>query len=102
MSITNNERRSPILQGDIVETLLLCCDKGCSLNTILTMINSQTIFATKIYLFILIDHTILSYDGEKKLYFTEQEGYNLLKHIYIEKERRKIESNEIEITIEHV
>ena len=101
MSIINGERRSRILKGEIVEALLLCCDKGCSLREILTTINSKTISVTKIYLFILIDHSILSYNGEKRLYFTEQEGYNLLKYIHIEKVRRKIYSNEIEITIEH-
>jgi hypothetical protein len=67
----------------------------------MTRINSKTIHAMKVYLFILIDHAILSYNGEKRLYFTELEGYNLLKYIHIEKVRRKIDSNEIEITIEH-
>ena len=45
----------------------------------------------KVYLFILIDHSLLSYNGEERLYFTEQEGYNLLKYIHIEKVRRKID-----------
>ena len=101
MSIINRGRRSRILKGEIVEALLLCCDKGCSLEEILTTINSKTISIMKVYLFILIDHSLLSYNGEERLYFTEQEGYNLLKYIHIEKVRRKIDSNEMEITIEH-
>lgn len=102
MHKSNTERRSPILRGNVVERLLLSCTSGCSLEEILSKLDSQSTFVTKIYLFILIEHAILSYNGKKRCYEIEKEGFNLLKYIYFEKARRKVDSTDIEITIEYL
>lgn len=94
------KKRSPILQGNVVECLLQNFIKQCTFEDIMTKVDTQSIFAVKTYLFILINHDLISYHGKKRLFVIELEGYNLLKYIYLENARSKIHSNEIKIIIE--
>jgi len=106
MSFTNNNNnnmKSPTLQDFIVEPILLSCINGasiCDLLFELQRILSYPYKAIKKYLFYLINYELLSYDGQRKIYVTEEGGFDLLDVISKEKKMAKVNSVDIVITIE--
>lgn len=100
MTLLNDRNRSPKLQANVVEALLISCIRGCSLNEMMIKMDDPSISIIKIYLFYLIDYCIISYDGENQLYTTEAEGFELLCHIYKEKIVANVDSKDIMIFIE--
>ncbi len=100
---TKNSKLTPKLCGDIVETILQYCINGKSIyelsfetQRILTIPYS----ALKKYLFYLTSHEFISYNGNKKIFLTTDEGRNQLNEIQLEKQFGKVNSKDIKITIE--
>jgi hypothetical protein len=99
----NNNIKSPTLQGFIVEHILLLCINGASICDLLFELQRILPYpykAIKKYLFYLINYELLSYDGQRKAYVTEEGGFDLLDVINKEKKMAKVNSVDIVITIE--
>jgi hypothetical protein len=106
MSSSNNnikKIKSPKLQSVIVEPILTYCMNGasiCELSMEIQRITPLPYNALKKYLFFLINYEILSYDGQRQVYLTEDRGYDLLDTINREKKTSMVNSEDIVITIE--
>ncbi len=61
-------------------------------------INYSTI---KNYLFYLIEYEIISYNGQKKIFTIDDEGFDLLKMIYKEIQQGKKDIKDITIIFEY-
>ncbi len=87
----------------IVEPILLSCINGVSIYEL--SLEIQTILpmplrVLKKYLFYLINYEPVSYDGQKQVYITEKEGFDLLYMISKEKKMTMVNNEDIVITIE--
>ena len=99
----NNDTKSPKLQGFIVEPILLSCIDGvsiCELSFEIQRTTPLSYNALKKYLFYLVNYELLSYDGQKRVYVTEDGGFDSLNKINREKKMAMINSYDIVITIE--
>ncbi|MEJ7642793.1 MAG: hypothetical protein WKF36_11475 [Candidatus Nitrosocosmicus sp.] len=105
MSITyHSSLKSPKLKAVIVEQVLLSCIKGISIGDLLfemqrtlPLLSHKTL---KKYLFYLINYELVSYNGQRKSYLTEDGGFDLLQMINKEKKMAMVDSEDIVITIE--
>jgi hypothetical protein len=105
MSLTNsnNDIKSPKLQGFIVEYILLSCINGvsiCEISFEMQRILPFPYKTLKKYLFYLVNYELLLYDGQKQVYVTEDGGFDLLDKINREKKMAKVNSYDIVITTE--
>jgi predicted transcriptional regulator len=95
--------KSPKLQGVIVEPILVYCINGisiCELSFEIQRVIPLPYKALKKYLFYLINYELLSYDGQRQIYITEDVGLDLLDKIGEEKRITMINSEDIVITLE--
>ncbi len=94
---------SPELQASIVEPILLSCINGSTIDN-LRLIIQKTLSISfnnlKSYLFCLIDYEIISYNGQKRLFMVEDDGFSLLEMIEKEKIQKGISIEDILITFE--
>lgn len=104
MSFTNYDNiKSPKLKAVIVEHILKYCVNGVSICELLCSIQSTLPLEYKTlkkYLFYLINYELVSYDGQKQSYMTEDGGFDLLHMINKEKKMAVENSEDIVITIE--
>jgi hypothetical protein len=96
--------KSPKLKAAILEHVLLSCISGISIGELLfemqrtlPLLSHKTL---KKYLFYLINYELVSYNGQRKLYLTEDGGLDLLQMINKEKKMAMVDSEDIVITIE--
>jgi hypothetical protein len=95
--------KSPKLQGVIVEPILVYCINGisiCELSFEIQRVIPLPYKALKKYLFYLINYELLSYDGQRQIYITEDVGLDLLDKIGEEKRITMTNSEDIVITLE--
>ena len=92
------------LKAAILEYVLLSCINGISIGELLfemqrtlPLLSHKTL---KKYLFYLINYELVSYNGQKKSYLTEDGGVDLLQMISKEKKMAMVDSEDIVITIE--
>lgn len=105
MSTTyHSSLRSPKLKAAILEHVLLSCINGISIGELLLemqrtlpLLSHKTL---KKYLFYLINYELVSYNGQRKSYLTEDGGLDLLQMINKEKKTAMVDSEDIVITIE--
>jgi predicted transcriptional regulator len=102
MTFLYSNKRSPKLKASIIEPILLLCINGISIYELPTEIQKIMPLPCKTlkkYLFYLISYELLSYDGQRQRYMTEDGGLDLLYKIHQEKNTFAI-SEDITITIE--
>ncbi|HZH38868.1 MAG TPA: hypothetical protein VEX17_02265 [Bacillales bacterium] len=105
MSTTHHSSlKSPKLKAAILEHILLSCISGISIGELLfemqrtlPLLSHKTL---KKYLFYLINYELVSYNGQRKLYLTEDGGLDLLQMINREKKTAMVDSEDIVVTIE--
>jgi predicted transcriptional regulator len=100
---SNNNLKSPKLQAAIVEPILLLCTNGLSICELLFEIQRILPLQYKVlkkYLFYLINYELLSYDGQRQIYITEDGGLDLLNRIDEEKRMTMTNTEDIVITLE--
>jgi len=106
-SINNNNNiksiKSPKLQGEIVESILIYCINGisiCELSLEIQKVVPLPLKTLKKYLFYLINYELVSYDGRHQIYITEDGGLDLLDRISEEKRTTMTNTEDIAITLE--
>ena len=88
----NKEIELPKLRADIIESILISCSKGESIECLsykdkkLALYNKNSI---KKYLFFLIEFGLISYKGQKQIFIIEKRGHDLLNIIEEEKKMEK-------------
>ena len=101
--------KSPKLKSVIVEDILiLLCLKDFTISELLSefqkrlpySLTSSSFKSFKKYLVYLADYELISYNGQRKTYFIEDNGLDLLNWISKEKKRSMADSEDITITIE--
>jgi hypothetical protein len=104
MSFTRYDNtKSPKLKAVIVEHVLISCIEGisiCELALKIQIILPLPNRCLKRYLFYLINYELVSYDGQRQLFITEEGGFDLLHMINKEKKMTMANSEDIMITIE--
>jgi hypothetical protein len=104
MRITNQKNtKSPKMRAVIVESILTSCVNGvfmCELSLKVQRILPFPNRGLKRYLFFLINYELVSYDGQRQLFITEEGGLDLLHMINKEKKMTMANSEDIVITIE--
>jgi hypothetical protein len=97
--------KSPKLNGAIVESiLLLLCIKELSIFDLLFEIQrrlpSSSFHKLQKYLVYLADYELISYSGQRHVYWIEDNGLGLLDRINREKKSSMADSEDITISIE--
>jgi hypothetical protein len=104
MRFTNHKNtKSPKLRAVIVESILTSCVNGVSMCELSLKVQRILPFPhrdLKRYLFYLINYELVSYDGQRQLFTTEEGGLDLLHTINKEKKMTMTNSEDIVITIE--
>lgn len=106
MSVTKNNNiiKSPKLKGEIIENiLLLLCPKELCIDELFFEIQNMmqvSYTVLKKYLVYLIDFELVTYNGQKKAYFIEDGGFDLLENINMEKNSLKADYEDMTITLE--
>jgi predicted transcriptional regulator len=108
MDITNNNNnnnniRSPELKASIIEPILLHCINGvsiCELSCEIQRLLPLPYNTLKKYLFYLVSYELISYNGQRQVYVTEDGGLDLLHKINREKRDTMVNNEDIIITIE--
>ncbi len=98
-----NSLKSPKLKAVVLEPILLSCIRGISIGELLSEIQITLPLSHKTlkkYLFYLINYELVSYDGQRRLYLTEDGGLDLLQTIKKEKKVTMMDSEDILITLE--
>jgi predicted transcriptional regulator len=101
--IHNKNSKSPELQAFIVEPILIACMDDASIKDIskkaeMTLPSQLPIL--KHYLFYLIEYGFISYNGQRKYFSIEEEGWKMLHMISKEKKGNSIDSKDIVIILE--
>ena len=92
-----------VMQVVIFQPILLMCVRGSSIQRInynaqrLLPITSELI---KKYLFYLIEYGLISYDGSSRIYFSSNDGINLLLKIERKKVTEKLTTSDILLYLE--
>jgi hypothetical protein len=106
MKLIKDEERTQnilVMQAVIFQPILLICLKGSSVKKInlniqrLLPISDELI---KKYLFYLIEYGLISYDGSRRLYFSTDDGINLLFKIERKKLKEKLTTSDILLYLE--
>lgn len=95
-------KKSPELQGVVVEHILLSCIEGVSINELVSA-KQRTVPSKhnmKKYLFHMINYELISYSGQTQRYAIEEGGLDLLDWIEKEKTIMAVGIQDIVITIE--
>ena len=97
-------KTSPKLKASIIEPLLLLGANGISFYELPVEINRMSppfsCKTLKRYLFYLVSYGLVSYNGQRQIYKTEDRGLDLLYKIHQEKQNTLATSEDITITIE--
>ncbi len=98
----NNVKSSPNLKAAVFEHILLFCINGVPIYELLFEI--QRILPLpyrtfKTFLFYRLIYELVSYNGQRQLYETEDEGFDLLQMINREKKMAMVDSEDIIVTI---
>ena len=93
------------MKASIIEPILLLCINGISIYELQIEIQRMVPLplpckTLKKYLFYLISYELLSYDGQRQIYMTEDGGLDLLYKIHQEKQNTFAKSEDITITLE--
>jgi hypothetical protein len=102
MTLLCNNKKSPKLKASIIEPILLLCINGISLYELpieIQGISPLPCKTLKKYLFYLVSYELVSYNGQRQIYATEDGGLDLLYKIHQEKQKTST-SEDITITIE--
>ena len=104
MTLSHN-KTSPKLKASIIEPILLVGANGICIYELPVEINriSPPPFSSKTlkrYLFYLVSYGLVSYNGQRQIYKTEDGGLDLLYEIHREKQNTFATSEDITITIE--
>jgi hypothetical protein len=104
MSATNNKNYLKLhkLKGIIVEYILLYCINYSSILEItfeIQRISPIPCSNVKRYLFYLTDYEFISYNGQKRMFLTEKQGFDLLYKINRKKKNAMVNSEDIEIML---
>jgi hypothetical protein len=105
MSFINSNKiaKSSKLQAVIVESILLSCIDGVSINELVCAFQRTSpspYYILKKYLFHQIDYDLISYNGQIQMYAIEEGGLDLLEWIDRERMIMKVNIKDIVITIE--
>jgi|SRR3954452_4766893 hypothetical protein len=103
MTFLFSNKRSPKLKASIVEPILLLCINGISIYELPIEIQKMSPLLPKTlkkYLFYLVSCELLSYNGQRQIYVTEDGGFDLLYKIHLEKQNTLATSEDITITID--
>ena len=104
--------KSPKLKSIVVENILILLYlKDFTISELLSEFQKRLPYSSssssssscklfKKYLVYLADYELISYNGQRKTYFIEDNGLDLLNWISIEKKRLMADSEDITITIE--
>ena len=104
MTFLFSNKRSPKLKASILEPILLYCINGISIYELPIEIHRLLPLSCKIlkkYLFYLISCDLISYDGQRQIYVTEDGGLDLLNKIHQEKRKTLVTNEDITITLEY-
>jgi hypothetical protein len=104
MTLSHN-KTSPKLKASIVEPILLLGTTGVSIYELPVEINRMSLpplscKTLKRYLFYLVSYGLVSYNGQRQIYKTEDGGLDLLYEIHREKQNTFATGEDITITIE--
>jgi hypothetical protein len=103
MTFLFSNKRSPKLKASIIEIILLLCINGISLYELpleIRQMSSLPCKTIKKYLFYLASYELVSYDGQRQIYMTEDGGLDLLYKIHQEKQNTLANIEDFTITIE--
>jgi hypothetical protein len=103
MTFLFSNKRSPKLKASIIEPILILCIDGISIYELpieIQGISPLPCRTLKKYLFYLVSCELISYNGQKQIYVTEEGGLDLLYKIHQEKQKTLVTSDDIIITIE--
>jgi hypothetical protein len=103
MTFLFSNKRSPKLKASIIEPILILCINGISIYELPIEIQGMSPLPCKTlkkYLFYLVSCELLSYNGQRQIYVTEDGGLDLLYKIHQEKQKTLVTSEDITITIE--
>ena len=99
-----NSLKSPELQSAIIESILISCINGSTIDYLMHAIQkilpSSSHGILKKYLFYLIDYEVVSYNGKIQAFVIEVGGHNLLEWIKISKNDKITKSKDVVIIIE--
>ena len=98
----NNHMKSLELEAAIAEPILMACLEGCSICELSCKAQAMLPLpytVLKKYIFHLINYELLSYNGQRQVYVTEEGGLDLLYLINKEKKMAMVNSEDIVITI---
>lgn len=86
MAFTNFKIRTPMLECDIIESIMIICVGGASLRELEGYLDNKiSNLSLKVYLFYLIDQSCISYGKlQKSKYFSEHKGFELMYRVYEE------------------
>ncbi|CAN5784116.1 hypothetical protein BH23THE1_BH23THE1_24290 [soil metagenome] len=97
----NNKINRICLKVSIVEPILLSCIDGMTFPDIqLNLQRVTTEMVLKEYLFQLVDNMFITYNGKKKVYLVCDRGIDLLRLIYIQKERKIVDNLDLYLKVE--
>jgi hypothetical protein len=98
---SNNKISCIYLKVSIVEPILVSCINGVSFPDIqLNLQRVTTEMVLKEYLFHLVDKMFITYNGQKKVYLVCDQGIDLLRLIYIQKQRKIADYLDLYVKIE--
>jgi hypothetical protein len=98
---SNNKISCIYLKVSIVEPILVSCINGVSFPDIqLNLQRVTTEMVLKEYLFHLVDKMFITYNGKKKVYLVCDQGIDLLRLIYIQKQRKIADYLDLYLKIE--
>lgn len=98
---SNNKESCIYLKVSIVEPILLSCINGMTFPDIqLNLQRVTTEMVLKEYLFHLVDSMFITYNGKKKVYLICDCGIDLLRLIYIQKERKIVDYLDLYLKVE--
>ena len=103
MTFLFGNKSSPKLKASIIEPLLLLCINGISIYELPTEIQGMSLLPCKTlkkYLFYLVSYELISYNGQRQIFVTEDGGLDLLYKIHKEKENTLTNNEDFTITIE--
>jgi hypothetical protein len=97
----NNKEDSIYLKVSIVEPILASCIDGALFSDLsLNLQRAVTEESLKEYLFHLVNGLFITYNGKKRIYLICDYGIDLLRLIYIQKERNIVDYMGLSIKVE--
>ena len=98
---SDNQINCIYLKVSIVEPILLSCIDGISFPDIqLNLQRVTTEMVLKGYLFHLVNNMFITYNGKEKVYLISDCGIDLLRLIYIQKDRKIVDYLDLYLKVE--